>query len=66
MSPIKYCIYILATTDINTHLPDLMVALKDVMYLWKLLSTQFGPTYFKLKEIEKYKRGIRNECIRER
>ena len=60
----KYCIY-LTTTDINTHLADLMVALKDVVCLWELLGTQLGLTYFKLKEIEKDKRGIQNECMRE-
>ena len=57
--------YIPTTTDINTHLADLMVALKDVVCQWELLGTQLGLMYFKLKEIEKDKRGIQNECMRE-
>ena len=59
----KYCI--LTTTDINTHFADLMVALKDVVCLWELLCTQIGLTYFKLKEIDKDKRGIQMDCMRE-
>ena len=59
----KRCI--LTTTDINTHLADLMVALKDVVCQWELPGTQLGLTYFKLKEIEKDKSGIQNERMRE-
>ena len=55
----------LTYTDIDSHLPLLMVALTDIAYQWKHLSTLLGLTYFKLKEIEKDKRGIQMDCMQE-
>ena len=55
----------LTYTDINSHLPLLMVALADIAYQWEHLGTQLGLTYGKLKEIERNTRGIQMDCMRE-
>ena len=52
-------------TDINTHLADLMVALKDVVCQWEELGDQLGLSYSTLMEIEKDNKGIGKRCMRE-
>ena len=52
-------------TDIDSHLPLLMVALTDVVYQWEHLGTQLGLKYSKLQEIERNRRGIQMDCMRE-
>ena len=52
------------TTDINTHLADLMVALKDVVCQWEELGDQLGLSHSTLKEIERDNRGIGKKCMR--
>ena len=48
-------------TDIDSHLPLLMVALTDIAYQWEHLGTQLGLKYGKLKEIKK----TEMDCMRE-
>ena len=55
----------LTTTDINTHLADLMVALKDVVCQWEELGDQLGLSYSTLEEIEQDNRGKGRKCMRE-
>ena len=55
----------LTYTDINSHLPLLMVALADIAYQWEHLGTQLGLKYGKLKEIKKTEIGIQMDCMRE-
>ena len=61
------CIEIMfhSLTDIDSHLPLLMVALADIAYQWEHLGTQLGLKYGKLKEIERNRRGIQIDCMRE-
>ena len=49
-------------TDID-HLPLLIVALTDIVYKWEHLGMQLGLKYWKLKVIERSKRGIRIDCM---
>ena len=42
-----------------------MVALTDIAYQWEHLGTQLGLKYGKLKEIERNRRGIPMDCMRE-
>ena len=51
----------LTYTDIDSHLPLLMVALTDIAYQWEHLGTQLGLKYGKLKEIKK----TEMDCMRE-
>ena len=52
-------------TDIDSHLPLLMVALTDIAYQWEHLGTQLGLTFGKLKAIDMNRRGIQMDCMRE-
>ena len=42
-----------------------MVALTDIAYQWEHLGTQLGLKYGKLKKIERNRRGIQMDCMRE-
>ena len=49
----------------DSHLHLLMVALADIAYQWELLGDQLGLKYGKLEAIERNKRGIPINCMRE-
>ena len=52
-------------TDIDSHLPLLMVALTDIAYLWEHLGTQLGLSYGRLQVIERNRRGKQMECMQD-
>ena len=52
-------------TDIDSHLRLLMVALSDIAHQWEHLGDQLGLKYSKLEAIDRSKRGIPMNCMRE-
>ena len=56
---------IYSLTDVDSHLPLLMVTLTDIAYQWEHLGTQLGLKYGELEAIDRSKRGIPMNCMRE-
>ena len=56
---------IYSLTDIDSHLPLLMVALTDIAYQWEHLGTQLGLSYGRLQVIERDRRGKQMDCMQD-
>ena len=55
----------ISLTDVDSHLRLLMGALASIAYQWEHLGDQLGLKYGKLKAIDRSKRGIPMDCMRE-
>ena len=55
----------ISLTDIDSHLPLLMVALADIAYQWEHLGTQLGLKYSELQVIERNRQGKQMDCMKE-